>query len=74
MIHGPPVVRCPARPTGHGQGPMAIALAIKPAEATHPVAFDAATPWITRLRRRPDCLRSRVSRKDKKNLGRRGTM
>ena len=36
-------------PPGTGKTHLAIALAIKAAEATYPVAFDSATAWITRL-------------------------
>jgi len=36
-------------PPGTGKTHLAIALAIKAAEATYPVAFDSATGWITRL-------------------------
>jgi len=36
-------------PPGTGKTHVAIALAIKAAEATYPVAFDSATNWITRL-------------------------
>ena len=36
-------------PPGVGKTHLAIALAIKAAEATYPVAFDSATGWITRL-------------------------
>jgi len=36
-------------PPGTGKTHIAIALAIKAAEATYPVAFDSATGWITRL-------------------------
>ena len=36
-------------PPGIGKSHLAIALAIKAAEATYPVAFDSATGWITRL-------------------------
>ncbi len=36
-------------PPGTGKTHVAIALAIKAAEATYPVAFDSATNWITRF-------------------------
>ncbi len=36
-------------PPGTGKTHVAIALAIKAAEQTYPVAFDTATGWITRL-------------------------
>jgi len=36
-------------PPGTGKTHIAIALAIKAAEATYPVMFDSATNWITRL-------------------------
>lgn len=36
-------------PPGTGKTHLAIALALKAAEATYPVAFDSATAWITRL-------------------------
>jgi len=36
-------------PPGTGKTHLAIALAIKAAEATYPVMFDSATNWITRL-------------------------
>lgn len=36
-------------PPGTGKTHLAIALGIKAAEATFPVAFDSATAWITRL-------------------------
>jgi DNA replication protein DnaC len=36
-------------PPGTGKTHLAIALAIKAAEATYPVMFDSATAWITRL-------------------------
>jgi DNA replication protein DnaC len=36
-------------PPGTGKTHIAIALAIKAAEATYPIAFDSATRWITRL-------------------------
>ena len=36
-------------PPGTGKTHLAIALAMKAAEATYPVAFDSATAWITRL-------------------------
>ncbi|MGD3911827.1 ATP-binding protein, partial [Xanthomonas citri pv. citri] len=36
-------------PPGTGKTHLAIALAIKAAEAAFPVAFDSATGWITRL-------------------------
>ena len=36
-------------PPGTGKTHLAIALAIKAAEASYPVAFDSATGWITRL-------------------------
>jgi len=36
-------------PPGTGKTHVAIALAIKAAEATYPVSFDSATGWITRL-------------------------
>ena len=36
-------------PPGTGKTHIAIALAIKAAEAAYPVAFDSATGWITRL-------------------------
>jgi DNA replication protein DnaC len=36
-------------PPGIGKTHLAIALAIKAAEATYPVMFDSATNWITRL-------------------------
>ena len=36
-------------PPGIGKTHLAIALAIKAAEATYPVLFDSATAWITRL-------------------------
>jgi DNA replication protein DnaC len=35
--------------SGTGKTHLAIALAIKAAEAAYPVAFDSATGWITRL-------------------------
>jgi DNA replication protein DnaC len=36
-------------PPGTGKTHLAIALAIKAAEAAYPIAFDSATGWITRL-------------------------
>ncbi|MDQ2740592.1 MAG: ATP-binding protein, partial [Actinomycetota bacterium] len=36
-------------PPGTGKTHLAIALAMKAAQATYPVAFDSATAWITRL-------------------------
>jgi len=36
-------------PAGTGKTHLAIALAIKAAEAAYPIAFDSATGWITRL-------------------------
>lgn len=36
-------------PPGTGKTHLAIALAIKAAEASYPVAFDSATGWINRL-------------------------
>ena len=36
-------------PPGTGKTHLAIAFAIKAAEASYPVAFDSATGWITRL-------------------------
>jgi len=36
-------------PPGTGKTHLAIALAIKAAESTYPVAFDSATNWISRL-------------------------
>jgi hypothetical protein len=39
----------PCHYPGTGKTHWAIALAIKAAEATYPVAFDSATAWITRL-------------------------
>lgn len=41
-------------PPGVGKTHLAIALGIKAAEASHPVAFDSATGWIDRLSRAHD--------------------
>ena len=49
-VRGPQGERRPARPAGdRHRHHLAIALAIKAAEAGYPVAFNSATGWIARL-------------------------